>query len=189
MPKSDIEIWEEVLKDNPSAWKELVQRYQSLVYAVASRAGLDIGDVEDCFQQVWFLLYKNRKKITEPSRISAWLVTTAKREAIRLSRKSSSPDTNVDDIQLADRSPLQDAEMEHIELQAQLEIGLKMLDQRCREMLYAMFFAPENKSYEDVAKDAGIAPNSIGPIRRRCLGRLKKILEDLGFLDVRRKGK
>jgi len=187
--KTDSEIWKEVLAGKSGAWKVLVKRYQALVYAVATRAGLDIGDVEDCFQQVWYLLYKNRKKISDPTRLSAWLVTTAKRESIRLSRRASSTDTDIDDINVADSGPLQDEELEAIELQGQLEIGLNLLEKRCREMLYAMFFAPENKSYDDIAHDIGIAVNSIGPIRRRCLERLKKILEENGYLDVRTKNR
>lgn len=178
-----------MLSGKDAAWEELVNRYQALVYAVATRAGLDISDVEDCFQQVWFLLYKNRKKITDPSRISAWLVTTAKRESIRLSKRKSGSDANIDDLILSDRHALADEELEILEQQAHLEIALDSLDERCRRMLYAMFFAPENKSYEDIADDIGIAVNSIGPIRRRCLEKLKEILEENGFLDVRTKKK
>lgn len=185
MSRTDPEIWKEVLAGKSGAWKELVNRYQALVYAVATRAGLTMGDVEDCFQQVWYLLYKNRKNISDPSRLSAWLVTTAKRESIRLNRRSGLVDTEIEALNVADTGPLQDETLEALELQSQLEIGLKMLETRCREMLYAMFFAPENKSYDEIAKDIGIAPNSIGPIRRRCLERLKKILEENGYLDVR----
>lgn len=187
MKKTDLEIWKEVLSGKSGAWEELVVRYQQLVYAVASRAGLNMGDVEDCFQQVWYLLYKNRKKISDPSRISAWLVTTAKREAIRLSKRTGSANSDIDDIIVADTDPLPDEILEKIEEQVHLETGLKMLDERCRDLLYAMFFAPENKSYDEIAKDVGIAINSIGPIRRRCLERLKKILEEIGYLEVRKK--
>jgi RNA polymerase sigma factor (sigma-70 family) len=186
---TDSEIWKEILSGDPSAWKELIIRYEALVYAVATRAGLDISDVEDCFQQVWYLLYKNRKKIIDPSRISAWLVTTAKRESIRLSKRSNAADTDIEDLNLSDRSKLADEELEVVERQAHLEIALNMLEERCRKMLYAMFFAPENKSYDDIAKDIGIASNSIGPIRRRCLERLRGILEENGYLDVRTKKK
>jgi RNA polymerase sigma factor (sigma-70 family) len=187
--RTDKEIWKEVLRGSSAAWQELVKRYQALVYAVATRAGLSISDVEDCFQQVWYLLYKNRNKITDPSRISAWLVTTSKRESIRLSRRSAGSDSEAEENSLADQSPLQDEELETVELQAHLEIALDLLDERCRQMLYAMFFAPENKSYEEIAQDIGIAINSIGPIRRRCLEKLKKILEENGYLDVRTKKK
>ena len=189
MPKSDSETWKEVLSGKAGAWEELVLRYQALVYAVATRAGLSTGDVEDCFQQVWYLLYKNRKKISDPSRLSAWLVTTAKRESIRLSRRAATTESDTETFKIADTSPLQDEELEMLELQSQLEIGLNALEKRCREMLYAMFFAPENKSYDEIAEEIGIAPNSIGPIRRRCLERLKKILEEYGYLDVRSKKK
>lgn len=186
MARTDLEIWQDVLAESTDAWKELMWRYQALVYAVASRAGLEMGDVEDCFQQVWYLLYKNRKKISEPSRLSAWLVTTAKREAIRLSMRSRHSMTDIDDVSIADKRGLQDEELEKLELQAHLENCLKMLDRRCSQMLYAMFFAPEEKTYKEIANEIGIAVNSIGPIRRRCLERLKKLLEETGYLAVRK---
>jgi len=189
LKQSDTEIWKEILAGKSSAWKVLVKRYQALVYAVATRSGLDKADVEDCFQQVWFLLFKNRKKITDPSRISAWLVTTAKRESIRLSKASSNSELNVEDLNISDNSATQDEEMERLESQAHLEAALNILEERCREMLSAMFFAPKTKSYDEIAKDAGIAINSIGPIRRRCLEKLRKILEENGYLDVRTKEK
>ncbi len=189
MGKTDLEIWKEILTGKSGAWEELVVRYQALVYAVASRAGLDMGDVQDCFQQVWYLLYKNRKKISDPSRISAWLVTTAKREAIRLRKRASTIDVDIEEVKVAASDLLPDEMLEKLEEQFHLETGLKMLDERCRDLLYAMFFASENKSYDNIAKDLGIAINSIGPIRRRCLERLKKILEESGYLNVRTKKK
>ncbi len=185
LKKTDSEIWNEVLSGKNAAWRDLVARYQTLVYAVSTRSGLSMGDAQDCFQQVWYLLYKNRKKISDPSRISAWLVTTAKREAIRLRKSTARVDVDIEEIIVADPGLLADEVLEQIEEQFHLETGLKMLDERCREMLYAMFFAPENKSYDEIAQEVGIAVNSIGPIRRRCLERLKQILQEIGYLNVR----
>ena len=185
LDRTDLELWQDVSNNIDAAWKTLINRYQALVYAVVTRAGLSAADAADCFQQTWVLLYQNRKKLKDPTRLSAWLVTTAKREALRTIRKSRrmvddepSPDT-------AGADPLPDQELERIELQAELERGLKQIDSRCRALLQAIFFAPENRSYNDIAADLGLAPNSLGPIRQRCLKRLRRVLEENGYLPVR----
>ena len=87
MSKSDSEIWQLILRSDKKAWEILVNRYQALVYTIPSRAGLNLADCADCFQQTWLLLYENRKKVKDPSRIAAWLATTAKRETLKRLRQ------------------------------------------------------------------------------------------------------
>lgn len=185
MPNSDPQLWQRVLDGDSNAWAIIVKRYQSLIYAVATRSGLSQVDAADCFQQTWILLYNNRKRLQDPTRLSAWLVTTAKREAFRIKRRAGSDPGDDSAIEQVDKSPLQDEELLEIEKQAQLEGAIGQLDDRCRQLVDAFFFAEEEQSYEQIAKSLGIASNSLGPIRRRCLERLKRILEENGFDEVR----
>ena len=188
MNKTDTEIWAEILGGSQKAWAELVMRYQPLVYVVCTRAGLSMADAADCFQQTWTLLYQNRHKVKNPARLSAWLVTTAKRESLRLRHRADRYDDASADKQHADTNPLPDEELELLERQAHLEIGLKQLDSRCRKVLEAFFFAPEDETYEQVAHSLGIVSNTLGPLRRRCLEKLKQILIKIGFLEERKDG-
>ena len=55
------------------------------------------------------------------------------------------------------------------------------LSQRCERMVRMLFFETPPRPYQEVAKELGIATGSIGFIRGRCLGRLKKQLEKMGF--------
>ncbi len=185
MVTSDSELWQAVLEGNSRAWETLVRRYQALVYAVATRVGLSQVDAADCFQQTWLMLFNNRKKLTDPSRLSAWLVTTAKREAIRLKFKLGADPGEVDEYDLVDQNPLPDEELLGLERQSHIETAINQLDGRCRKLVEAFFFAEQEFSYEQIAESLGIAPNSLGPIRRRCLERLKRILEESGYLEVR----
>ncbi len=182
---SDFELWQAVLEGDSRAWETLIRRYQALVYAVATRIGLSQVDAADCFQQTWLMLFNNRKKLADPSRLSAWLVTTAKREAIRLKFKLGADPGEVDDHDLVDQNPLPDEELIGLERQSQIETAIGQLDPRCRKLVEAFFFAEQECSYEQIAESLGIAPNSLGPIRRRCLERLKRILEECGYLEVR----
>ncbi len=186
MVKSDNKIWAEILDGNAGAWEELVRRYQALVYAVATRSGLSMLDAADCFQNTWVALYTKRNTIDNPEKISSWLVTTARREALRLNRLKAK---EVDVERAGDKSdqkPLPDETLVELEKQAQLEIGLGDIDPRCRKVLIEFFYAPESRSYDEIAKSLGISPNSLGPIRHRCLKKLRKILEEKGYIDVRK---
>lgn len=185
MSENDADLWEEILADSAAAWKRLVRRYQSLVYAVCSRAGLSAPDVADCFQQTWVALYEHRRKLRDPSRISTWLVTTAKREALRLRRQAERKSVEDDLAEPADTNPLPDEELVTLEHQALLEIALNELDPRCRELIELFFFAPEEQTYEQIASRLNLASNSLGASRRRCLNRLKEILIKIGFVDAR----
>lgn len=189
MFKTDSELWQEIIANSGKSWEELIKRYQALVYAVSTRAGLTMMDAADCFQQTWLALYKNRKKLKDPSRLSAWLVTTAKREALLLRRRADR-DSGITDTssrrygnnpvnkeaELVSPALLPDEELEQLENQARLEIALDELDRRCQQVMEVFFFAPESKSYEEIAVSFGISSNSLGPLRRRCLERLKQIL-------------
>jgi len=185
MPRSDAEIWQDILSGDSKAWKELIKRYQALVNTVAVRSGLSMADAADCFQTTWVRLYENRYRIQDASRLSAWLVTTTKREAIRLRRIDDRTDLNE---QLIDNLPSDsstDAALELLQQQSMLENGLAEIDERCRNLLQALFFSEDVMSYEDVSKQVGIPFNSLGPIRQRCLAKLKSTLENLGHVDVR----
>jgi RNA polymerase sigma factor (sigma-70 family) len=185
VPNTDRDLWQKTLAGDPAAWQLLVKRYQSLVYAVATRAGLSMADAADCFQQTWVALYENRRRIQDPTRLSAWLVTTAKREAMRLRRRALLDTGDGTEIDHPDRSPLPDEELITLELQAQLEIAVAELDPRCRQVVELFFFAPEEQSYDQIAESLGMTMNSLGPVRRRCLERLKQILRKNGVLSVR----
>jgi RNA polymerase sigma factor (sigma-70 family) len=185
MQRSDAEIWQEILSGDAKAWKELIKRYQALVNTVALRSGLSMADAADCFQTTWVRLYENRYRIKDSSRLSAWLVTTAKREAMRLRRidDRTDPDEQLIDNIASDSAP--DADLELLQQQSLLENGLAEIDERCRKLLQALFFSEDELSYEDVSKQVGISFNSLGPIRQRCLAKLRSSLENLGHYSVR----
>jgi RNA polymerase sigma factor (sigma-70 family) len=187
-PQSDLELWEQILAGEQTAWRELVTRYSTLVYNVCTYFGLSYMDAADCFQQTWLQLYRSRRRIKDVSRLSSWLVTTAKRESLRMKAHSS---RMVDDDHLsntADPNPNPDEELVAIERQHKLEYALSMMDPVSRRILEEFFFADEQKSYRDIARALGYAENTLGAKRRRCLKKLQAILQEIGFLEERDQG-
>jgi RNA polymerase sigma factor (sigma-70 family) len=172
------EIWNRVKDGDKSAWSEIVARYANLVFTVARRVGLTTYDAEDCAQHTWLALYRHRNAIRDPRRLPAWLILTTRREAIRMIQRQRRAGSLALESTEETAVALPDEELMRLEQLDALEHALSKLDPRCRTLLRALFFSEESLSYNDIAVSLGLAPNSMGPIRSRCLKRLKRILEE-----------
>ena len=168
-----------------SAWKVLVRRYQRLVHAVVRRAGLDEQAAADVFQTVFLRLLQHLPHIAEPARLQAWIVTTAKREAWLQRRRGertvsmtvAEPDGADEEAwTIADSAPGPEATVAHWQQLAQVQRGLARLDDRCQQLLQALF-GNETIGYDDVVRRLGMPIGSIGPTRARCLARLRQLID------------
>ena len=77
--------------------------------------------------------------------------------------------------------PPADATLEEIEEQALVRQALERLGDRCRRLLWHLFYKHEPLSYADLARDLGMPEGSIGPTRARCLEKLRGVLGAMGF--------
>lgn len=170
-----------------AAWEALVHRYQRLVFAIVRRAGLDEHTAADVFQTVFSRLIAHLPRIADPQRLQAWIVTTAKREALltlRHGRRTLSmtrADGAVDEdpeYDIADDSPLPEEALAELEQFDQVRHALDRLEARCRELLLMLFRDTGDKlPYEEVAQQLGMSVGSIGPTRSRCLAKLRQLLD------------
>ena len=115
LAKADAHLVRRCRNNDETAWDELVERYQRLIFAVPRRSGLSEEQASDVFQEVFLTLFEKINEIEQPERIRSWLVTTAKFKTwavIRGSKGFYSPETqeemDVEMASIADRSPLAD---------------------------------------------------------------------------------
>lgn len=174
-----------------AAWRALVQRYQRLVYAVVTRTGLDGHTAADVFQTVFQRLHEQLPKLAQPERLQAWIVTTARREALREIRRlgrHETLDAGDDEDErpalqdrLADDSPRAEEQLAELQSLDLLRHSLERLDERCRELLLLTFRADDEAlAYDDIAARMGMPRGSLGPTRSRCLGKLRRLYDDGG---------
>jgi RNA polymerase sigma factor (sigma-70 family) len=172
------------------AWEALVKRYRRLIYSIPRRAGLDEDSAADVFQRVFLNCYERLDSIEEPSRLHAWLVTTARRETWRQAQQRSMSQTTAARIDSAvaervpDGEPLPGDELLRLEQQDLVRRAVDRLDERCRRLIEMLFYAPGPLAYDEVAVTLGVAEGSVGPIRSRCLDRLRKALADSRILEA-----
>ncbi len=161
------------------AWNLLLARFGDLVWAVARSHGLSECDASDVVQTVWLRLYQQLGRLSAPERVGAWLVTTARRECLRLLREQSRQVPSAAVEQLASElGPAAD------ELDLPEEMGLDSrefwqayarLPAECQVIL-RMLVAEPGMSYQSVSEALGLPLGSIGPRRARCLDRLRASL-------------
>lgn len=188
MERSDEALVAACRRGDESAWESLVKRYQRLVYSIPRRAGLDEDAAADIFQNVFASLVERLDAIEQPGRVSAWLVTAARRETWRmvLSQKAARSTTSQSEddeatLDIRDDAPLAEEEILRLEKQHQVRQAVKSLDARCQQLLKLLFYSSEPPSYLEVASELGLPEGSIGPNRARCLQKLLRILKKSGF--------
>ncbi len=183
LEKADALLVKRCRKGDQSAWDALVERYQRLIYAVPRRAGLNEEQAADVFQEVFLTLVEKIDAIEQPEKIRSWIVTTAKFKTwgvIRGSKGLYSPETEeemeAEMARIEDRSPLADDMLIELEEQHLIRSALKLLEERCQQILSMIYLCDPAASYAEVAAAIGVGETSISPLRSRCLKKLEKVL-------------
>lgn len=176
---TDEELLRQCRSGDAYAWEQLLDRYERFVFLVSRNTGLSREDAADITQLTFGYLLESLDRMTDEGNLRGWLATVAKRHSRRLlvrqaRYQSSSVDDELIDVLMPDRANLGD--IERWELAEWLRSGLKSIDERCRRLLYALYFNQNEPSYAEIAEELGLAEGSIGPIRARCLKRLREVL-------------
>lgn len=182
-PDGDAQLLAGCLAGDQRSWDELAQRYSRLVYSIALKSGLTVDDASDVVQNVFTIVLRRLESLQQVDRFSAWLITISRRESWRYKR--SLRDAALDDgLDVIDPEP--DAEQQVVawESASLTQQALERLGGRCQRLLTLIFLRDDRPSYTDISDELGIAVGSIGPIRARCLKRLREQLSALGVTDA-----
>jgi RNA polymerase sigma factor (sigma-70 family) len=180
---SDADLIMACKKGEEEAWDALVGRYERLVYTIPYRYGLTPTEVSDVFQSVWLALLRSLKSLRQPDRIAAWLVTTTRRECWERRRgdsykKEFTSDLDSQLIKTRSDEPSPDEVVSTFERHEALKQAMEHLEPRCRRLIQLLYFDPSIPSYADVSEMLSMPIGSIGPMRARCLKKLRKIMVD-----------
>jgi len=183
----DPELIKACLKGDGQAWEALLVRYQRLVYSIPLRYGLPEHDANDVFQNVSLLLWENLERIRDRERLGAWLVITTRRECWRMLRRGGQNETISDEMNLVENlagGKHSEDEFLELERQSQVRAAIGYLESPCRELLTLLFYVEPRPAYSEISKSLTLPEGSIGPTRSRCLEKMMKILENMGFADA-----
>lgn len=158
------------------AWRLLVERYLRLVWSVVREFRLGNETSEDIVQTTWLRLAENLDKIREPDRVGSWLAVTARREAIRVSRKRVREPV-IDPIDLDQAGDDVDFDVHLIDSEECADVvrAFNRLGHECRELIRLRALDPPI-AYREIAAILNIPIGSIGPKRKRCVDRLLALM-------------
>jgi RNA polymerase sigma factor (sigma-70 family) len=156
-----------------SAWPELVRRHAATVWVVARSHRLDRTDAADAVQNTWIALAEYLPRLTSPERLRAWLVTTARRESLRI-RERRGVELPADDAGETDPS---DQDLLRTARDRTLWHAFECLPDRCRTLLALHANAPE-LSHAQLARLLELNAGSVGRTKSRCLDHLRRLLAE-----------
>jgi RNA polymerase sigma factor (sigma-70 family) len=146
--------------------EELTPLLAAEAAAEAAAAGIDPADLE---QDVWVRLLEQAP--AEPRRWVRSAVRAEARRAGRVARRelpyAVEPSAEADD------------RPDHRALAAErrraVRAAVRKTPGRCPELLAAML-SPDDPTYREIAGELGMSQGSLGPVRSRCLGCLRRML-------------
>ncbi len=184
-PSSDERLIALCLKGDDQAWADVVDKYKNLIYSIPIKLGM-YDDAADIFQSVCLDLLSGLPRLREPKALPKWLMQVCYHKCLehraRAKKQVQLEDEDAENL-LADQntSALPEEMLAQLEREQMVRDVVSGLSQRCERMVRMLFFETPPRPYQDIAKELGIATGSIGFIRGRCLDRLKKQLEKMGF--------
>jgi len=156
------------------AWQDLVARLDGVLRSVVGGYRLAPADAEDVVQTTWLRALSSLHRLREPGAIAAWLVVTARREALRSLQRGvrESPTDEQEPFDAEDDTRPEDIVVAR-EREAALRRAVARLSGRQRELVVRLLATPA-PSYEELSDQLGIPIGSIGPTRERALARLRE---------------
>jgi RNA polymerase sigma factor (sigma-70 family) len=182
----DAELVKRCLAGEEPAWATLVNRYEGLIYSIALKFRLTHDDAADVFQSVCLIMLKDLSQLNDVSKLSSWVSTVTRRQCLRLRERGRQCLVDSDHLEqemadVPDEAILPDEVVQRLERERLLEQAVSMLDEPCRQLVKALFYDDEPKSYEQLAQEMGLSTSTLGPKRGRCLKRIRRILAELNF--------
>jgi RNA polymerase sigma factor (sigma-70 family) len=175
--KADRDLIRACRSGDARAWERLLDKYERLVFSISLNYGLTTDAAADVTQITFTILLQNLNTLPDEIRLSSWLATVARRHTWRLlarnRREAVKPDEDLAGNETV--GGIVD-DRERWELAEWLNQGLSLLDERCRQLLLALYFDAEQPSYAQIADRLKMPIGSIGPTRARCLEQMRQSL-------------
>jgi len=178
-------LLQRLLRDDPPAWREIVEKYSGLLLAISRRTFASYGfdasnpDCEDAVAEVWRNLLQNDRQLLrqclERGQLLPTLHVLARNRTVDVMRRRKfvivQLDEDLEPVAVENDEATADTDIEEL-----LPRALAQLSSRERTLV-ELFYLHERK-YREIELLLGVSQNSIGPTLARALGKLRKAIED-----------
>jgi RNA polymerase sigma factor (sigma-70 family) len=179
----DTRLVKECLAGNEEAWSLLIDKYKALIYSIPVKYNLPPHEAADVFQSTCMELLTRLPELRKPRALPKWLMQVAHHQCYRVKRQQQRLVSRDAEPELPD--PETPAIAENLVQQTQEEQMLReamgSLSAQCRRLVELLFFETPPRPYTEVAAELGLALGSIGFTRQKCIERLRRNLDEMGF--------
>jgi len=177
---TDIELIEQTLAGNQSAYADLVKRHQRFVFTLALRFTKTREDAEEVAQDCFIKAYRSLQSFGGNSKFSTWLYSIVYTTAMTFLRKKRLDTSSIDDEGNFLQVENQNAAFENnlAENKSRSFYLNQAIEQLLPDdaMIITLFYKGE-QSLEEIAATIGIEPNNVKVKLFRARQRLKEKLE------------
>lgn len=167
------------------AWDLFLERFGRLIWSVALRLGTSHTEAEEVFQRSWVAIVEGIARLEKPESVHSWVAGIVRHQAYqyfdeqRRLRRFSPLSEHIESPPETTREAEVEQALLNLEVASVMHRALAELDRRCRRLLSMLFLEDPRPSYDEVSERTGLAIGSIGPIRARCLNRLRVVFGKL----------
>ncbi len=177
---SDTDIIQLVLAGHSSAYVQLVERYQNLVFTIVLRYVKVREDAEEVAQDVFVKAYRSLADFKGASKFSTWLYTIATTTSLSFLRKKKIEIHSLDDEKIFASVAVIDSgvtanRIEQKARDAMVTAAIKMLGADDAQII-TLFYKAE-QTLEEIARIVGKEPNTVKVALHRARTRLKERLQ------------
>ncbi len=180
---NDTDLVKACLSRDEAAWSLLIDKYKALIYSIPLKYGLSQQEAADVFQATCTELLVRLPELREPRALPKWLMQVAHHESYRCKRQSQRTVSRDAETDLPEPAtpPIAETLVQQTQEEQMLREAMAALTPQCRRLVELLFFATPARPYTEVAAELGLAVGSIGFTRQKCIERLRRRLEELGF--------
>lgn len=169
----DAELWSAFRSGDKKSFKELYLKYYTMLYNYGIKLSGDSDLAEDCLQELFLKLWKNKTGVGKVSSVKSYLFTSYSRTVFdnlkKISRNINSTDMltdsaecSIEETMIADQSS--DERIQH------LKEALSLLSKRQKEVIY-LFYVKQH-SYREIEAIMSVKYQTI----RNCMHEAVKVL-------------
>lgn len=177
---SDIDLIEQTLAGNQSAYADLVKRHQRFVFTLAMRFAKSREDAEEIAQDCFIKAYRSLAMYQAQSKFTTWLYTIVYNTAMTFLRKKRVATESIDDegtyIQVKNHESAYDPD--NVENKSRSFYLNQAIEQLLPDdaTIITLFYKGE-QSLEEIAQTLGMEANTVKVKLFRARQRLKDKLE------------
>ena len=180
---SHNELWSQLKAGDKNALEKIYRTHVDLLFKYGCRFSTNTQLVEDCVQDLFMEIWRNRKGLSQTDSIKRYLLASIRRKIIKHLEKGKKLVSTEDhdpsfELEIAIEERLINAETK-VAMSQQLKRAFDSLSKRQKEAVYLKYYA--GLDYEDIENVMDIGYQSL---RNLVSNALKKMKQNVGALEV-----